>query len=216
MTELQTDEEKVEALKAWWRENGMAIIAGVVIGLIAVFGWRTWVAHQEHTRQHAAQAFEQLLARVERDETGAAVEEAARALLKDYGDTPYAVFTHWALAKARLAGNDPAGAIAALRAALAAAPHPALAKITALRLTRVLLAQNDLAGARALIAQHEDAGPFGAEFTALRGDLAAAEGQVAAARAAWQAALAAGARADRLLEYKLRDLPAESPAGSGG
>lgn len=216
MAELQTDEEKVEALKAWWRENGVAVIAGVVLGLLAVFGWRAWVAHQERVGQNAALAFEQLLERVERDAIDPEVETSARALLDQYGGTPYAMFAQLALAKARLAQRDLAGTAAALRAASAAAPHPALAEIAALRLARVLLAQGEYEAARTLITQHENTGAFGAEFAALRGDLAAATGRIAEARAAWQTALAAGARADRLLEYKLRDLPVENAAGSGG
>jgi predicted negative regulator of RcsB-dependent stress response len=38
----ETDDEKVEAIKAWWKENGVAIVMGVAIGLGAIVGWRYW------------------------------------------------------------------------------------------------------------------------------------------------------------------------------
>ena len=42
MAELRTEEEQVEALKSWWKENGKSLIMGVVIAVAAVFGWRGW------------------------------------------------------------------------------------------------------------------------------------------------------------------------------
>ena len=46
MSEFLTEEEQVERLKQWWKENGRSIIAGVVIGL-GVFGsWQGWRAYQ--------------------------------------------------------------------------------------------------------------------------------------------------------------------------
>src|SRR3546814_3037430 len=42
-----------EQLKLWWKENWMALAAGLVIGLAAIFGWEGW---QKHTTQRAATA----------------------------------------------------------------------------------------------------------------------------------------------------------------
>ncbi len=46
MDVYRTDEEQVEALRKWWLENGKSVIAGIVIGFSAIFGWRAW---QDHT-----------------------------------------------------------------------------------------------------------------------------------------------------------------------
>ncbi|MEW8396328.1 MAG: tetratricopeptide repeat protein, partial [Candidatus Thiodiazotropha sp.] len=40
MSEYQTEEEQVEAIKRWWKENGTSVIAGLVIGLGGIFGWQ--------------------------------------------------------------------------------------------------------------------------------------------------------------------------------
>ncbi|MBK5967828.1 YfgM family protein, partial [Thiorhodovibrio winogradskyi] len=61
MVDLQTDEEKAEAIKKWWKENGVAVVTGVAIGLAAIFGWRGWTGYQEQRGQQASLAFEELL-----------------------------------------------------------------------------------------------------------------------------------------------------------
>ncbi|MGU3844696.1 YfgM family protein, partial [Vibrio diabolicus] len=35
-----TEEQQVEAIKDWWKENGKAVIIGAVVGLGGLFGWR--------------------------------------------------------------------------------------------------------------------------------------------------------------------------------
>ncbi|MFO7642581.1 MAG: tetratricopeptide repeat protein, partial [Candidatus Competibacteraceae bacterium] len=40
--EQYNDDERVDDLKKWWKDNGASIIAGIVLGLIAIFGWQYW------------------------------------------------------------------------------------------------------------------------------------------------------------------------------
>jgi predicted negative regulator of RcsB-dependent stress response len=206
MAELQTDEEKVEAIKKWWKENGTSVIAGVVIGLGAVFGWRAWVDYRDNVGQRASLAYEQLLAATS---AGAAesAEKQAEALIDSYGNTPYAMLAELALARVRVEQEDLAGAEAALRSALEKAPDPALAKVAAFRLARVLIAAGDLDGAATVIDQHDDGGAFSADFAGLRGDIAAAREDWPAARAAYRQAIDGGAALARIMELKLQDLP---------
>ena len=42
--EYQTEEEQIEALKRWWKENGKSIIAGLVLGIGSIGGYRYWQA----------------------------------------------------------------------------------------------------------------------------------------------------------------------------
>ena len=42
MAELRTEEEQLEAIKRWWKENGTSLIAGVAIAAAGVFGWNAW------------------------------------------------------------------------------------------------------------------------------------------------------------------------------
>ncbi|MGB5832318.1 MAG: tetratricopeptide repeat protein [Thiohalocapsa sp.] len=206
MAELQTDEEKVEAIKKWWKANGVSVIAGVAIGLGAVVGWRAWVNHESSVAQRASVAFEQLLVATTSGQSESA-EKQAEALIGDYGGTPYAMFADLAIAKVRIETGDRAGAVTALKSAIERAPEPGLAKVAALRLARVLIANAELSEAGTLVDAQDDGGPFSADFSALRGDIAAAEGRNDAARTAYRQAINGGAGNARLIELKLQDLP---------
>jgi predicted negative regulator of RcsB-dependent stress response len=213
MVELTTDEEKVEALKKWWKENGTAVVAGIVIGLGLVFGWRAWVNHNESVGQRASLAFEQVLmaANAGQDES---VAKQAEALTSEYGSSPYVALTDLALAKVQVEQDDLAGAAQTLRAALEQAPSPGLAKLAAYRLALVLMANGAMDEASAVIEAQDDGGAFSADFSGLRGDIALANGQIDAAREAYQSAIEGGAGLSRLIELKLQELPTASDSAS--
>lgn len=206
MTELRTDEETVEIIKKWWQTNGVAVIAGVVIGLVVVFGYRAFNDHRETNREQASLAFEQVLAATVNGDAEQAERQAAR-LGEAFGGSVYVTLGDLALARARVEANDLEGAAAALRTALARAPAPPLASLAALRLARVEFAQGNLAAATEVISRHDDGSTFGGDFAALRGDIAAAEGRFDDARSAYRQALDQGAALARVVALKLNDLP---------
>ena len=209
MNVYETDDEKVEALKKWWKDNGLSVAAGIGIGLAAVFGWRGWVGYPDAVGKQASAAFEQLLAAADSGNTESALKQS-ELVTSDFGSTAYATLA--ALVRARVeleAGNVP-GARAALEEAIAKAPDPGLARIAALRLARVEFGAGDMVAAKALLDEHDKDGSFAGDFAALRGDIAAAEGRMDEAREAYEQALAAGAADPELLELKIDNLP---PAG---
>ncbi len=205
----ETDDEKVEAIKSWWKENGTSVAGGLIIGLAAVFGWRAWQDHRESQAQEASAAFEQLVTTVESGNTDAARSQAG-LLLEKHGDSAYGALTELMLARVEIAANQPQAARQALERAMTKAPEPGLAKVAALRLARLLIAQGELAAAMAIITKEDQGGPFAADFAALRGDLALADGRVAEARADYERAISQGAANTALLQLKLENLP---PAG---
>ncbi len=205
----ETDDEKVEAIKSWWKENGTSVAGGLIIGLAAVFGWRAWQDHRESQAQEASAAFEQLVTTVESGNNDAARSQAG-LLLEKHGDSAYGALTELMLARVEIAANQPQAARQALERAMTKAPEPGLAKVAALRLARLLIAQGDLAAAMAIITKEDQGGPFAADFAALRGDLALADGRVAEARADYERAISQGAANTALLQLKLENLP---PAG---
>ncbi|WPL19304.1 hypothetical protein Thiowin_04421 [Thiorhodovibrio winogradskyi] len=241
MVDLQTDEEKAEAIKKWWKENGLAVVSGVVIGLAAIFGWRAWVGYQEQRGQQASLAFEELMVTVSQvsnmppaqggvasesdpaEPGGSAAGQARDSLLsvateqqsrlsENHGSTAYEYFGQLALAKARNDQSQSAAAAEALRAAIDQAPTPLLKTLAGLRLARVLIGIQDYAAAGAVIDQHDNNESFAADFAALRGDIALAEDRIEDARAAYRQALEGDVAAAGLIELKLQDLP--PPAGS--
>ena len=209
MSTYETDDEKVEALKKWWKENGLSVVAGVGIGLAAVFGWRGWVGYQDAVGQQASAAFEQLLATADGGITDSALKQT-ELLAKDYGSTAYATFATLLRARLELEAGNSTAARTALEQAISDSPEPGLARIAALRLARLLIDEGNLSEAASIVNKHDDGGNFSGDFAALRGDIAAAEGRNQDARQAYEQALAAGAAAQDLLRLKLDNLPPAS------
>ena len=203
----ETDEEKVEAIKKWWKENGLSVIAGAAIGLGSIYGWRFWTDHQQRVAGQASSAFEQLLSNAAMSQPEAVVKQAE--LLKDeFGSTPYAGLSELVAAKALYQAGDSAAAMRVLREAIGKAPDPAIARIAALRLARIQVAEGQLDEADATLSAHDNSPAFAGEFAAVRGDLAAVRGDAAAARAAYEQAIEQGSGLSQLIRLKLDNLPA--------
>ncbi len=212
MAELKTDEETVEDIKKWWKENGTAIVAGVVIGLGAIFGWRAWSDYRDGIGQRASLALEQVLVATAGEETESAMRQAEK-LTNDFGGTTYAMLAQLALAKTRLDAGEPQAAMTALAAAVEQAPDPGLARLTALRLARLQIDQDALDAADQTIDSHDDGGPFHGDFTALRGDIAAARGETESAVELYREALDAGAANSRIIALLLAEMEPETIPG---
>ena len=69
MDVYNTEEEQVEAIKKWWNENGKSIIAGIIIGVIAIFGWRSYENHTAMQAKAASILYEQLLVASRKNDT---------------------------------------------------------------------------------------------------------------------------------------------------
>ena len=44
MAENETEEQQIDALKEWWKQNGSAAVIGVVLGVGSLVGWKGWGA----------------------------------------------------------------------------------------------------------------------------------------------------------------------------
>lgn len=216
MDTYRSEEEQVEALKRWFRENGRSILLAIVIALVAVFGYRYWQDSRMLKREAAGAEYEQLKGAIRswdndgKPETLITAKTLAEKLKNDFSSTTYAHFA--ALLKARLAvkENDLAGAESELRWVLDHKPPADLAALAQVRLARVLHAKGDDTGALALI---EAAKPnsYSFMFEKARGDILLAKGDTAGARTAYEKAKELEKQLDKpvndaLLDMKLADL----------
>ena len=209
-----SEEEQVDALKKWWKENGRAVIAGVVIGLGAVFGWKMWNDHQKNIAEQASYQFAQL----SRSTVASADESAAKqaeALIREYDGTTYAVFAAFSLARIKLQQGDIDGSRDQLQWVLDNSSDDNLQQIARLRLARLMIAANAFDKAATLISQAGNSS-FKAEFDELAGDIALAKDDITGARTAYQRALDNGVSNSALVQMKLDDLARiSSPSGPG-
>jgi len=198
-----SEEEQVEALKKWWKENGKSVVAGVVIGLGGVFGWQAWVDHQQGVAAQASYQFEQLNTRMSQDVAAASAQ--AEALIDNHDGTVYAHFAALDLAKMKLEGGDKTGARAQYQWVIDRADNAPIKQIARLRLARVMMADGDLDGASSILAHAKD-DSFRGEVAELKGDIARANGDVEGARQAYARALEGNVSSSVLVQMKLDDL----------
>ena len=114
---MDTEEQQLEELKKWWKENGSSIITGIVLGLAILFGARAWFAWQERTAQQASAVYTVMLNDMQAGNVQAATDNAG-VLIADFSRTPYAALAAMLLAKYRIEDNDLDAARAQLQWAL--------------------------------------------------------------------------------------------------
>jgi len=204
VADYSVEEEQLEKLKSWWRENRNYVIAGVVLGLLAVFGWRGWETHTRTLAEEGSMHFENLHVAVQLGQYDQAAG-VALDLREHYARTPYAALGSLVVARAALDAGQPETAVENLRWAMDNARSREIQALARLRLARVKFDQGDSEAALSLL-ERPPRQTFASAYAELRGDIHAAEGRTQQAREAYQVALDASER-DRdnlgLLRMKL-------------
>ena len=203
----RTEEEQIEAIKQWWKENGNAVILGVIIGVGALVGWRGWTSYQDSQARAASSLYQEML-NAQQQSDADTIRQTGQRIVDEYGNTPYVTFAAMLLASQAVADDDLEGAEQKLQLALDKAGEPSLEHVARLRLLQVLVARDKHDAALRMI-DATDFGEFTAQYEELRGDILLAQNKPDAARQAYQLALANSRpqAPDRdLLEMKLENL----------
>lgn len=190
MSEYLTEEEQVERIKEWWRENGRSIIVGVVIGLGIFGGWQGWKGYERQQAELGSAAYDNFLAQAQRGDLDVTMKAEA-SLESDFGDSAYADFAGFEAASELVAAERLDEAAFRLKRIHEHGANTAIRNLAAMRLARVLMAQSKLDEAEALLNTTSNA--FAGEAARLRGDVARLRGDAEAARAAYRQAQEAGA-----------------------
>lgn len=206
-----TEEEQIEALKKWWRENWKSLAGGVLLGLALLFGGKSYLQNRDHKLGMAAFEFNAMMQALNASKVDEATSHA-EILTGQYADTPFAVASALALAKMKVQKNDLLAAESYLRWALQHASNEALKHAARLRLARVLLANKKPDQALKLVSvSSQDSAGYTASYQELKGDILVAMGKTSDAISSYNLALAAmppGDRGRQNLQMKLDDLGA--------
>ncbi|MDX1560058.1 MAG: tetratricopeptide repeat protein [Marinobacter sp.] len=212
MAEMRTEEEQVQAIKDWWKNNGTSLLIGIAVALAIVFGWQAWQNQQMQQRTEAASQFADLINAYsdESDENRAeTVAYIAQTLREEYTDSAFAIYGMLMLARQQMMEqNDAAAAIESLSwAQEKAGESGALALVIRNRLARAHFAAGQYDQALSIIGDVGEAGSFSAIFTELKGDILLAQGDRDGARQAYLAAREQNQQGrSGILELKLSDL----------
>lgn len=188
------EQEQWERVKRWLRENGPWLVAGVIIGLGALAGWRWWEARVERRHVEASEAYRSILQTLERGDRAAAFK-AIDELRKEYTSSAYADQSDLLGARVHVDAGELGSAIERLTRVMQGSDDPQLQRIARLRLARVQIAQNNADAALKTLDGGEPGG-FAARFDEVRGDALYAKGDRVAALAAWRKAESAAGGAD--------------------
>jgi predicted negative regulator of RcsB-dependent stress response len=213
----ETDEQRLETIKAWWKENASSVITGLLLGLALLFGAKSWFAYQDRKADEASNIYATMMNALSRGEEGL-VNDRAGVLIGEYSSTPYATLAALALAKVKLEQGVPEAAHAQLQWALDKSGSEALRPLVRLRLARVMMAEGNLDGAEALLAQSRTERALAPLVNELQGDIHAARGAVDEARSEYEIALAAlppESAEHRLLQLKYENTAAPAMPGDG-
>ncbi len=207
MDVYKTEEEQVEAIKKWWNENGKSIIAGVVIGITAIFGWRAYDSHMVVQAEQASVLYEQMIvaARTNDEEN---VLVYANRIFDDYNASTYAVFASLMLGKVAAEAGELEQAETHFRWVLENSSQAEFEHIARLRLARVLIASDKLELASDTLNVSKP-GDFVARYDELRGDIYVIQGKSDEAIRAYEKSLVnskGSADAQSVLQMKLDDL----------
>lgn len=206
------EQEKLDAIKAWWARYGTLITALAVAVALAVGGWLSWKAYQGHRANQAMGYFEALeeAARAGGPDSSVRIKAAVATLRNDYGSTAYAARGVLIAAQALQAQHDIDGAHELLEWLAGQSGHALLQPVARLRLAGLLLDQKQYDAALAQLSAPPAA--FANLFADRTGDIFAAQGKADEARSAWQRALGGMEADDPLLPIVQLKLDALSGA----
>ena len=183
------EDDDAQRIRAWWKKNGMGIVAGVVIGVVSVGGFKGWQTYTESRALSASSVFQEML---EYDRSGAIerARDSAETLVKDYRATPYGDLAYLMLAKLAAKNSDLPAAMEALTNVMTKSKDPSMRQIARLRLSQVNLLAGDLVRAHQL-ATTDDVGGFESEYPEVLGDVLFAQHNYSEAAEAYDRALQA-------------------------
>ena len=207
MSEYLSDEERVERLRNWWSRHGLALVAGIVVAVCGVLGWR-W--YQDYRQDQAEGASRDYSAYLTARAMGNASELAANLADAREG-TAYHVFALLHEARDAVDSEDWERAAALLSASADYAEDDVLRDLAALRLAKVQRQLGEPDEALEILAGVLSPG-FGVEVAELTGDILWQKGDNAGAREAYRSALELAPDAGQvLLELKLATVVPAAP-----
>ena len=207
MDVYKSEKEQWEDVKTWLRENTAWIVAGVVLGVGIIYGYRYWDSRESHRAIEAHLIYGDVINALYANKKDVAVKALGR-LDSDFGRTPYGDQARLALARAYVDDGKPGEAIVPLTKIMNDSHDDALRHVARLRIARILAGAGKLDEALKMLDGAGSSG-FDPRYQEARGDVLYAKGDRAGALAAYQGAAASKVPAivdEDQLKLKIADL----------
>lgn len=210
--DIYDQHEQGERVRSWLKENGSAIIIGVVGGLGLIFGYQQWVNYQARQAYTAAELYQRS---VQPDLDAAAMATTRGQLRSDFGKSGFAYLAALEDAHVQATAGEFDAAKASLEWVRSQTSEPALKALAGLRLAQIELGQGNADKALALL-DGLPADDFAALRAEQRGDALLVLGRTDEAKAAFELAQQSGPADPARIEMKLAEFPAAAQDAQTG
>lgn len=211
---LLSPQEQDERAKQWLKDNGMAIVIGISLGLAAVFGYNDYQARQITNAEQASTIYETVLGLVNDSEL-ADIESQVTTLKEGHSGSSYAAKGALLMAR-QLSVSDLDAAIEELAWVVSNAQEYGLKHTALIRQAKILISQGKLEEAKAIALTQPYQG-FDSFYQEILGDIAVKQGEFSSADDYYQSALDTLGEADQnyvaILTLKKDRLPVDSAVG---
>ena len=201
----ETEEQQVDAIKQWWKDNGNTLVIGAVVGLAGLWGWRFYNDSVVEGQEAVSQAYSDML--VEFETQGAEADlDNIQSFITANNESNYAVLASLLLAKEAVGKKDFTLAKTQLIQLQGKNKYAPLNPLINLRLARVELELGQLTDALSTLALISEEG-FMAKADQVKGTVYLKQGDVNNARIAFQSAIdASKGRVDPILQLQFDDI----------
>jgi len=211
MEGYETEEQQVDAIKGWWKENGNTLMIAAVVGLAGLWGWRFYNASAITAQEVASQAYSDVLVKFEK-EGGEAILADLTTFVENNQDNSYGVLAALLLAKEAIVQKDFALAKTQFVQLQSQNEYAPLDAVINLRLARVETQLGEYQQALKTVALIDDAS-FLAKASQVKGVIFLKQGNLEKARSAFQDAVnASQGKVDPILQLQLDDLASPGDA----
>jgi len=203
--DFETEEQQLEAIKKWWKENSNMIIGGIAVGISAIFGWQYYQSESIVHAENASVLYEQVVVSLENPASINDQLVRVNTLQAEYSDTPYAGLAALLLAKQQMASGQFVKAQQQLSWLVTNAQQEEVKYLAQIRLARLLSNQQQIDEALNILNEsYPDS--FKSMVYELKGDVLLLKGDLAKAKSAYQQAMSATTSPGRWLQQKIDDI----------
>jgi len=206
----ETEEQQLEAIKDWWKQNANMIIGGVAIGISAIFGWQYYQDQTIVSQSNASVIYQQVMNTSQSTDSLNEQQTRVNQLQADYANTPYASLAALLLAKQHMAAAEFEKAQQQLEWVASNATQDEIQYLAKIRLAKLFFSVQQLDQALQVLNQ-DFPSAFQAMALELKGDVLLMKGDKPSAQQAYQQALMVSDSPSRLLMSKIDEAtPAEA------
>ncbi len=195
MADHLTEEEQIETIKQWLKDNFLMFFVPIIIAGLAYVGYGMWESNKEAEAASGSDAFRPIMAALENtngpkidDATAKTILAQSQTLSSDYGDTLYNDLSLLLKARVDVENKRLDDAASALQSVVQNGANDGVKAIAKARLAKVLIEQKKFDDALVLVSAVDNEA-FKGTFTEIRGDIALAQGDMATANSQYKAAL---------------------------